>query len=239
LGFWDDLTGATAANASKDAAQDTYVKQQAAIAKLTGYGDEYADKFQDMSRGYDPYVQTGAQGNNMLMRLLQDPNSLRSLPGYQFDQQEGVQALDRSAAARGRLNSGRQSKDLLRFGTGLADKTYGDQFARLLGLSQQGMGATGGQLATRQSAYGGDMTAANTIGLGEIAGANARAAGSQNLLNTGIKLGGMALGTMTGMPVGMGGGSSSYGGSPGYNSNPQMGGASAGYDPYGRQFNWG
>jgi hypothetical protein len=253
MGFWDDLTGATAANASRAAAQDQYGKQLGAISNLKAYGDEYAGKFQDMSEGYDPYVETGNAGNSALMRLLQDPNSVRSLPGYQFAQDEGIQALDRSAASRGRLNSGRQSKELLRFGTGLADSTYGNQLARLMSAGQYGMSALGaqnatagqglaGQLATRQTAYGGEYGSAGTIGQGDIAAANAKAAGSQNLLNTGIKLGGMALGAFTGIPMGLpsfGGGSSSYGGSPGAGSSPGMGGAGAGYDPYGRMFNWG
>lgn len=250
MGFWQDLTGESAADASKAAAGDTYRKQQAAIAKLIGYGDEYAGKFDELSQGYDPYVQTGAAGNEALMRLIQDPSSLRSLPGYQFAQDEGLQALERSAAGRSGVQSGRFNKGVMRFATGTADQTYGNQFARLLGLSQQGIGATGaqigtqaqglqGQLGTRQSAYGGDMTSAGTIGQGDIAAANARAAGSQNLLNTGLKIGGMALGAYTGMPTGLGGGGSSYGGSPGYGASPGMGGASAGYDPYGRMFNWG
>jgi hypothetical protein len=99
-----------------------------------------------------------------------------------------------------------------------------------------------GQLGTRQTAYGGEFGSAGTIGQGDIAAANAKAAGSQNLLNTGLKIGGMILGGMTGMPMGMpsfGGGSSSYGGSPGAGSSPSMGGAGAGYDQYGRMFNWG
>ena len=213
MSFWDDLTGDTAARASENAARDTYGKQLAAIGGLTQYGDQYASKFDQLAQGYNPYVATGGAANDQLMRLISDPNSLRSLPGYQFAQDQGIQALDRSAAARGRLNSGRQSKDLMRFGTGLADQTYGNQFARLMSGGQYGMGALGaqnstigqglaGQLATRQSAYGGAMNSAGTIGHGDIAAANAQAAGSQNLLNAGLKLGGMALGAFGGAPGG-------------------------------------
>ena len=192
-----------------------------------------------MSHQYDPYTAAGGQGVNALTRLLQDPSSLRSLLGYQFAQDEGVQALDRGAAAHGMLNSGRGSKDLLRFGTGLADKTYGDQLARLMGVSQFGLGANGaqigtvgqgmqGQMGTRQSAYGGNFTAANTIGQGDIAAANAKAAGAKNILDTGMKGIGMAMG----MPPSPGGG---YGGGQG--ANPLMnGGSGAGYDQYGRRF---
>lgn len=209
MGFWQDLTGETAADAARAAAADTYAKQGKAVQGIKDAGDSYAGGFRDL---YSPYAATGATANNALQRLLADPSSVRSLPGYQFAQDEGVQALDRGAAGRGMLNSGRASKDLLRFGTGLADQTYGNQLQRLMGGTQVGLAANAGigqgmtgQLGTRQSAYGGEMGSAGTIGQGDIAAANATAAGSQNLMNTGLKLGGMALGAF-GMP--------SFGGSP-------------------------
>jgi hypothetical protein len=206
MGFFDALLGNDAADAARAAAADTYKKQQQAGADLRGYGDTYASQFRDLSGAYDPYVQTGLASNTALQRLLMDPSSVRSLPGYQFDQEEGIQALDRSAAARGMLNSGRASKDILRFSQGLADKTYGDQLARLMGVNQQGLGATGaqvgtvgtglqGQLGTRTTSYGGDMGAAGTIGQGDIAAANARATALSNLMNFGGNLAGKAMGT--------------------------------------------
>lgn len=248
MGIWDDLTGKSAANASRAAAADTYTKQQAATAGLRGYGDQYASEFQGLSQGYDPYVQTGGMANSALQNLMQNPMSVRSLPGYQFAQEEGVNALDRSAASRGMLNSGRQNRDLLRFGTGLADQTYGNQFARLTGLSGQGMGAVGaqnatvaqglqGQMGTRTTAYGGDMASAGTIGQGDIAAANARAAGTQNLLNTGMKFAGMAMAPfgMSMMPN-MGASGSSYLGSlmSPSGSNPFNPGGSSNTWAYGR-----
>jgi hypothetical protein len=198
MSFWSALMGDDAADASRAAAGDTYKKQQDAISGLMGYGDQYANQFQGM---YQPYANTGATANSQLQQLMADPSSLRSLPGYQFAQDQGVQALDRSAASRGMLGSGRQSKDLMRFGTGLADQTYGNQFARLMGGAGLGMQATQGQtqglqgqLGTRQSAYGGQMNAAGTIGQGDIAAANAEAAGASNLFNGAMYLGGKALG---------------------------------------------
>jgi hypothetical protein len=206
MSLWDDLTGGSAADASRAAAQDTYAKQQQAISDLIGAGGNYATSMSDLAKGYDPYIRTGGAGNDALYNLMQNPGSLRGLPGYQFDQEEGVNALDRSAAARGMLNSGRQSKDLLRFGTRLADKTYGDEIARLLGISQFGAGATGaragligqglgGELGARTTAYGGGMNAAGTIGQGDVAGAQAEQHGAQNLLGTAAYLGGSAMGS--------------------------------------------
>lgn len=215
MGFWDDLTGDTAAEASKGAAADTYQKQQRAIERLLGYGDEYAADVRDI---YQPYADTGRVANDSLARLLADPSSIRSMPGYQFDQEEGFKGLERSAAARHINQSGRTSKDFMRFATGLADKTYGDTIARLMGGTSLGMNANAGiasglqgQFGARQTAYGGDMTSAGTIGQGDIAAANAQSAGSQNILNAGLKLAGMAVGAATGNPAmiagSMGGGS--------------------------------
>ena len=214
MGWWDDLTGKTGADAAKAAAADTYGKQQSAIARLLGYGDELKAGYDNIGASYQPYVNSANRfagaSDEALYHLIQNPDTVRALPAYQFDQQEGQRAIDRSAAARGMDASGRTLKDLTRFGTGLADQTYGNQLTRLLGLNQQGfsqgMSALGaqnsaygaglqGQYGARSSAYGGDMTSAGTIGQGDIAAANARAAGSQNIFNGAMKLGGLALGT--------------------------------------------
>lgn len=198
MSFLSSLTGEDAADASRRAAADTYQKQQSAISQLLGYGDDYAKYFQDT---YAPYTANGRYYNDALRQLVENPSSVRALPGYQFDQDQGIQALDRSAAAKGMLNSGRASKDLMRFGTGLADKTYGDQLQRLMGLNQQGLSATAastqgetGRLGTRTTAFGGQMNAAGTIGQGDVAAANAMASGSQNLLNFGGNLAGKFIG---------------------------------------------
>jgi len=222
MGWWSDLTGKTGADAAKAAAADTYGKQQSAIARLLGYGDELKAGYDNIGASYQPYVNSANRlagaSDEALYNLIQNPDSVRALPAYQFDQQEGRRAVDRSAAARGMDASGRTLKDLTRFGTGLADQTYGNQLMRLLGLNQQGfsqglsaLGAQNsaygqglqGQYGARSSAYNGDMASAGTIGQGNIAAANARAAGAQNIFNGAMKLGGLAFGAATG---GFGGG---------------------------------
>lgn len=242
MGLWQDLTGKTAAEESKKAAADTFRKQQGAISDLLGYGNQYQQGFEGLSQNYAPFAQTGLQANDALAQLIRDPSSVRNLPGYQFDFDQGIQALDRSKAAKGLLNSGRAAMDIQRFGTGLADKTYGDQLARLMGLTQQGLGATQlqtntagqglqGNLGARTTAYGGQMQSAGTIGQGDIAAANARAQGTQNLFNTGASLIGQGVGAFGG--GGMGGISSLFGGGkptqlgydymPGYGTFPSYG----------------
>lgn len=205
MGILDSLLGKKSADVSLRASQDTYGKQTAATDALRSYGDTLPGRYSEIAAGYDPYVKAGGEGLDSLLGLLRDPSSVRSLPGYAFDQEEGVKALDRSAAARGGLNSGRQSKDLLRFGTGLADKTFGDQWSRLLGLTGMGQAATGAQAGleatgvgaqtgARTSAYAGDMASAGTIGQGQVAAESAKQNALQNLLGTAAYLGGSFLG---------------------------------------------
>lgn len=235
MGFWDDLTGKTASDAAKAAAADTYGKQNTAIQSLLGYGDQYANSFANLGQSYQPWINTGQTANTAVQDLIANPDSVRSLPGYQFQLGQGTDAINHAATATGNLFSGKTGKALQSYGQNLADTTYGSQLQRLLGVSNQGLGAqqaqnstvgTGltGQLGARQTAYGGQMNAAGTIGQGDIAAANAQAAGSQNLLNTGLKLGGMALGAFGG-----GGSLSSlFGGTPDYGqaSNMNIGGYS-------------
>jgi hypothetical protein len=51
-------------------------------------------------------------------------------PGYDFRMSEGLKGLERSAAARGGLMSGRAMKDTMRFGQGLGAQEYGNAFNR-------------------------------------------------------------------------------------------------------------
>lgn len=55
----------------------------------------------------------------------------RNSPGYQFQLETGVKALDEGAASRGtNPTSGPQQRALLSFATGLADSTYGNVYNR-------------------------------------------------------------------------------------------------------------
>jgi hypothetical protein len=53
-------------------------------------------------------------------------------PGYQFRKEEGMNALDASAASRGRLQSGAQARATTRYASNLASQEYGNAFNRSL-----------------------------------------------------------------------------------------------------------
>lgn len=80
-------------------------------------------------------------------------------PSYQFRLQEGINALDRSAAARGRLQSGAQAKAVTRYGQDLASQEYQNAFSRALTTNQTN-NASG--LAAVQNNNTGALNLANT-----------------------------------------------------------------------------
>ncbi len=51
-------------------------------------------------------------------------------PGYQFALQQGLQGVERGAAAKGTLLTGGTLKGLAQYGSGLASQTYGDTWNR-------------------------------------------------------------------------------------------------------------
>ncbi|QCQ65280.1 putative structural protein [Shewanella phage X14] len=77
-------------------------------------------------------------------------------PGYQFRMDQGVEALDKSAAARGRLLSGAQQKGVTDYSQNVASQEYANAYAReanekarkynmLSGLSSGGQASAAGQ----------------------------------------------------------------------------------------------
>lgn len=72
---------------------------------------------------------------------------IAATPGYQFQLGQGMQAIDRSAAARGGLMSGATIKAAQRYGTGLASQEFGNyanRLASLIGLGQTAAATAGG-----------------------------------------------------------------------------------------------
>lgn len=114
-------------------------------------------------------------------------------PGYQFRLDQGTQALERSAAARGGLLSGGTLKDLTDYQQGAASQEYGNaynrfnndqssRFNRLASLA--GIGQTSNNSLANVGA-----NTANNIGNNIIGAGNATAAGyvgSANALNGAI-----------------------------------------------------
>lgn len=112
-------------------------------------------------------------------------NAFYTSPGYQFRLGEGIKALDASAAARGRLLSGSQTKAVQQYGEGLASAEFGDYWNRLAAMSGSGQTSASGT-ASAANVLGANV--GNTIFQGGVGAGNARASG-YNALGQGISSG--------------------------------------------------
>jgi hypothetical protein len=166
-----------------------------------------------------PWTTTGAPANADQADLLglngQDAANAamakyQQSPGYNFQMQEGLRAVDAGAAANGLLRSGADLKAEQTFGQGLANTDFGNYWNRLQQLSSGGLSAAGG------------IAGAATGGAANIAQTDTSAANAQSSI-----YGNMAKGVSTGANQlmsntafqnyigGGGGGASSYAGMAG------------------------
>lgn len=145
---------------------------------------------------------TGVAGSGGAGQVSSALQTFQNSPEYQFALNQGTQALDRSAASKGLLESGAQLKDAQAYGQGYASQqfnNYFNQLASLAGIGQAATTATGqfGQQASNQSQA--DILNAGAARASGFTGAgNANAAGivgSANALNSGF---GQASGFLSG-----------------------------------------
>ena len=83
---------------------------------------------------------------------------LEATPGYKFARDQGLQAVQNSAAARGLGVSGAALKGAASYATGLADQTYGAQFTRALQQQGQDFGQQKDIFGARQQTFGNQQT---------------------------------------------------------------------------------
>ena len=134
----------------------------------------------------EPWRQAGITALNKLTPLATEytpfgMDQFQQDPGYAFRMQEGMKALERSAAARGGLLSGGMLRGAQQYGQGLASQEYMNAFnryqaernARLNPLQSL---AGVGQTATNQLGQAGQSMASN-VGQAMGAAAQARASG--------------------------------------------------------------
>ena len=98
-----------------------------ASQKLRYEADSAATKAAADKASYQAQLQNqqvASTAGNKLNTLLQNPSSVESTPGYQFAYNQGLEAVNRTAAAKGQLGSGNRLYDLTKFGQGLASQTY-------------------------------------------------------------------------------------------------------------------
>jgi hypothetical protein len=166
-----------AADAQSDAA-DTQAAATTAAAKDANATQLYM--FEEGRKDTAPWREAGANAlKTLINKVNAGPGEYTSSPGYTFRVGEGQKAIERSAAARGGLFSGRTGKELTRFGQDYATQDYQNFLANYYN-----------SLTPFQSlAQVGQTTASQNAVLGNQAGANM----GQNTMNAGISAGNAAM----------------------------------------------
>jgi hypothetical protein len=174
-----------AAGAQKDAAQN------ASNTQLGMYNQTRTDQAPwrqaggnalNALQGY--YGLPGANGQvaNPATTAANDNKLIQNLPGYQFNLQQGNQAVQRNLAANGLLDSGAAQKALTQYGQGAAMQASGQYLNGLQSLA--GLGQSSTQATGQAGTYAGAQ-----IGSNQIYAGNAQASGyanQSNAINSGL-----------------------------------------------------
>jgi len=156
MGFLSDMFGGATKDAARKnmAAIGSFDKQgqgwiDTGAAEAKDYLGQAGDIYGDMSQmgldnlGFykDALGLSGAEGSAAALERFQTG------PGYEFQMGQGLDALERRAAARGQLNSGNTNIDTLSFASGLADSEWDDYLGNLQGFdsANRNMYMTGAQ----------------------------------------------------------------------------------------------
>lgn len=171
--------------------------------------DLYKKTYEDTVAAGQPWMdlgKTGAADLTSQLTSLTTPFSASTFmtdPGYQFTQDQGIQAIQRANAAKGSVYAPSTDKALAQYTTGLANQTFNDAFSRdqqskssiydmLMGASNVGQTQVGinGQLGANYA----DNVSNNNIGLQNaiLGAAQSKNSATQSMLGNWINLGGRA-----------------------------------------------
>lgn len=190
-----------AANAQKDASEAQIALQKDIYEDTTARFQPFYDQGLGFSDAYN-YELFGGPAPTVNG---QEYQGFQATPGYQFQLQEGLDAIDNSAAARGMLFSGDTMKAAQSYGQGLANQEYNTYLNRLATGAQSGQAAAGNmanaganyaQMGSNALGNYGNAAAAGWIGgtnaltgalnntMGLMNYQNAQSGGQANLMST-------------------------------------------------------
>jgi hypothetical protein len=198
-------SGLIGGKSSKNAAKQQAAAQQQVLSRSDTQQENLSNLYNLQNSNLAPYLQAGTQGVNSLAAAFAPGGTLAqnfnaptaaeaaATPGEQFMLNQGTQAVDRSGAAKGGLNSGSTLEALTQYGQGLASTSYQQAYnnalntfqtnhnntlSGLLALTGIGQNATGQYDQTAQ-AYGGQSLQNLGIQAGALTGqGNAQAQGT-------------------------------------------------------------
>lgn len=186
------IGGVVSSNASGKAADaETSAANTASNTQLSMYNDEKANSAPWLQSGNAALTQLNSEMPDLTRKFT--AQDFQSDPGYQFQLQQGQQAMQRSAAAKGLLNSTGTQENLNNYSQGMANTDYqqalgnftnsqAQRYNMLSGLSGQGLSAAN---MTNAAA----ANAGNNISNNQMAAGNAQAAGyvgQANAINNGL-----------------------------------------------------
>ena len=182
MGLFDLFSNNTANRAAGEANQGL---QQGYGALQSAYGqgqNALSTNYGNASAAYAPLVAStgagataygnasGANGAAGLKSAMDTFHNSGQYGNYGFSLGQGLQALDRTHAAAGNLNSGNADADTLNYATGLANNTYSSYLSGLQPYLGANNSAVAGQAGVSQGL--GNASAALYAGQGNAANAN-------------------------------------------------------------------
>ncbi len=160
--FWDE--GKSAAtdylNRNRDIFGDAHGR---ASELLNAAYDDAGGAISRSGERWQPFYDSGISANNMYSDAMglngaegraRASQAFQAGPGYEFSLSQGLDAIQRTAAARGGLASGNTSTDLMKYANGLASQAYDSWLNQFNPLIQNGVQAAQGQAQS-------DLQAAN------------------------------------------------------------------------------
>ena len=190
--------GAMAARGAKKAAQ-TQANSADTASQIQW------DMYDQTRKDLDPYKQAGATSLSQMMGQMTPDGyfnqtytgqDIYSDPSYQFRLQQGQDAIQSSAAAKGGLLTGATLKALQNYGQESASQEYSNAYNRfnadqtnrynrlsnLVGIGQNAAAQVGNAGAqTAQAIANNTMAGANSIAAGQVGSANAWSGAANNL----------------------------------------------------------
>jgi hypothetical protein len=187
------IGGAILAGAAISGAASSGAAGTEAGAANTANAYQY-NEFEQEQANEQPWLQSGEAN---LATLNADMPSLtanftdadfQQSPGYQFQLQQGEQAMQRSAAAKGLLNSVGTQQNLNNYAQGTANQDYQQALQNYMSQNQNRYNMLSGMAGMGQTAVAGinqaGQTATNAMSANTIGAANASAAGQVGVANS-------------------------------------------------------
>lgn len=111
----------------------------------------------------DPFWQQRGQYQTQLANLMSNPGAMTTSPMYQFALDQGMNAVNRTAAAQHMLGSGNRLADLTKFGQGLASQQFFPMASLLSNLAGVNSSNPAAALSGLVQSRGQDVNAATDL----------------------------------------------------------------------------